>query len=362
VAALPSIPLATPPPAPAGALYRLRTADGKEEELERDEVVQRIRSRRILPPDRIGVAGGGETAVRDLPELAPFFVDPRPVDRSRCWNHPGALAKSACTICGRGYCEGCGASVGGRLPLRFCPACEGPVEAPDPRIGAPPFWGELGRVLLFPIERESWATTGGIAILMALGRVFFPFTTPLYLIGVAWILHVIAFSAKGKTELGVGPDVSHPADLCWRGLTAIGVLVAAFLPVAVLDFWALGSTLAGGRVSWALVVALNFPLIALGWAYVPMALGMVAVWHGFGIAFRPHLVVGAIMKIPRDYLMLLAFGFALSAAILAVSVPLGWIPVLGGIVAGFLEAWGAIAFAHALGRTLWRNERLLGWD
>jgi len=235
------------------------------------------------------------------------------------------------------------------------------MEKADLRWLEKPFWKQLDRVFLYPVEGMSWVTTLGVGILFWFGKAFIPFSYVFYLLGFAYVVHVISTSSSGKKAMDSGPDYEL-GDLISRGLIGVVVTLAIWIPIVLINFFFLSNLLKLGPPGFFMIILANIPLVIAGILYYPMALGMVAVWDNKWIAFRPDFVVEHILKIKLDYTAVLVAMIITWVISALANFVLGFIPILGGMVAGIITSYFTIAWAYCLGWTLYLNESKLGWD
>jgi len=344
-------------PAQAEAIFSVKTPAGVAEDLTDEQVLQRIESGRILPWDRISERGGAFAPVMEYAEFGPRFQSYEPLSDRACWRHR-RVARLVCSRCGRGYCEHCQPEAPGKS-LRTCPACEGVLQAGDPRWGERPFWERRGELLLYPLQDQSWMATAVVALLLWLGSWGFLgriFTS----IAFVYLVQVVSRSAKGDRKLCARPDLSDPAALAASAGMAILVTAIVFLPLVLFNVFVVYGSLNEGQSAGALAI-LNVPLGLATFVYYPMALGMAAVWRDKWLALQPKVVLENILSIKEDYTFLLAAWFFIIAVQWVVGSVLGWIPILGGLLGSLIWAYASVILAHILGWTLYMNAPELGW-
>jgi arginine exporter protein ArgO len=181
-----------------------------------------------------------------------------------------------------------------------------------------------------------------------------------YLVGLSYLVHVVGRSAKGEKKMSSGPDSIDPIDLAATGLVALCAMLVVFFPVILLNGYLVFRTFSEQRTPGALWF-LNVPLVLVALVYYPMALGMSAVWHNKWLALRPDVVVSHILKIRRDYAILVLAIAVIGGVQFALEMIARSVPFLGGILAHMSTAYLAVIEAHILGWTLYMNSRELGW-
>jgi hypothetical protein len=345
----------------SGKTYWLVTSAGETVQVDGAAIQKMIRTRKATPADQAAVEEGVFVPLGSLPEFAPLFAGfTLPVGRE-CVNHPGRPALHACPQCHRRFCADCAAaSHAGGKTLSVCPACRGLLQATDRRLFEKHWWQEPETALLYPFQGMAWATSLGIGFLMWFGQLLIPFSLPIYFIGLAFILHIIGSVSRGARSMDTGPDISDITNLVGRGAAAFLITVLIAIPFVVLNLWAVARLMMGGGSLGMFLW--NLPLAALAFAYYPMALGVVAVWDNAWLCFRPDLVIGAISKIPREYLILVFGLFIITVMDIAVTLACRFIPLFGGLVAGLVSGYFVVARAYMLGRVLYMNEEPLGWS
>ena len=202
-------------------------------------------------------------------------------------------------------------------------------------------------------------TTLGIAFLLWIGSRGLR-GIPIYLIGLAYVVHVIQRSAKGDKTLGFGPDSSDIWHLAGSGLAALIVSAVVVLPILLFNVFVIYK--AFQEPTFLLLALFNLPLVLIATIYYPMALGMTAVWHNRWLSLNPRVVIGAIMEIPGDYAILIVAFVAMTAFEWTLATIMGTIPFLGDIFSSCVAAYLGIIQAHIIGWTLYMNARNLGWE
>lgn len=336
--------------------FTVKTPAGVSEPVTEQQLAQQIRTRRILPWDLVSTGDGEFRPAVERENLAHFFRSLEPADGRHCWKHRTQVSYWICSQCGRGYCETCHPAPEMRgLTLRTCPACEAVLKAADPRWREKPFWERLDEVLVFPLRDMAWVTTAGIGFLMWTGSMIWRGQV-LYLIALAYLAHVVVRSAKGDKKMGFGPEPDI-AQLAWTGGMALLVTAIVFLPLIIFSVFVVSR---GGRPGPLFV--LNVLLGLLTFVYYPMALGMSVVWHNTWLAFRPDVVVSYILRIKKDYLILLGVFFVGGAIEWVLEVMAGRVLLVGGLFASPISAYVFVVEAHALGWTFYIKADELGWS
>ena len=308
-----------------------------------------IQDGRVKPWDLVSDNGQEFRPASDHPELQQLFLrdDFTPVIQRRCVNHRQNAPAGTCKKCGRSYCKECLETLI-RVQPRLCPACNGAVQDPDPRLTELPPWERWREILRYPIENNAWKIAAALGALIWLGSLSI-FLLPLYFVALALVVHVAASSIRGEKKLAIAPNL----DLTKLGEQVIPVAIFTTVVTGIvvgIEFYAPPSTRA----------ILQLPLTVVSFAYLPMALGLLMLGQGTAKAFQPKTVITAIKTLREDYLLIVLFLIAISVVVIALQTLFSFIPWLGRILGAAALAYGAIAQAHALGSLLYLNrERIL---
>jgi hypothetical protein len=361
---------ASGPETPADAVLFLKTPAGEIEKITERHLQRELGTQRILPWDLISENGRDFTPIVEHPRFDGWFADLDVQIQHHCWRHAKRLAELVCHQCGRGYCGACKPAPASTLAsLRTCPACDDVLKPADLRWNEKPFWKRLNEVVVYPLRDGAWITTAGIGFFLWLGsqggnafRIYlFAIALLVYLVGLSYLVHVVWRSAKGEKKMSSGPESIDPMDLAATGLVAFCVMLIVFSPIILLNGYLVYRTFSEQKTPGALWF-LNVPLVLVALVYYPMALGMSAVWDNKWLALRPSVVVGHILKIKRDYAILVVAIAVIGAAQFALEMLARNVPFLGGILAHMSTAYLAVIEAHILGWTLYMNSRELGWS
>ena len=332
-----------------GLGIHLRLPTGSVETVSTDAFEHGIQDGRVKPWDLVSDNGQEFHPASDHPELQQLFLrdDFTPVIQRRCVNHRQNAPAGTCKKCGRSYCKECLETLI-RVQPRLCPACNGAVQDPDPRLTALPPWERWREILRYPIENNAWKIAAALGALIWLGSLSI-FLLPLYFVALALVVHVAASSIRGEKKLAIAPNL----DLTKLGEQVIPVAIFTTVVTGIvvgIEFYAPPSTRA----------ILQLPLTVVSFAYLPMALGLLMLGQGTAKAFQPKTVVTAIKTLREDYLLIVLFLIAISVVVIALQTLFSFIPWLGRILGAAALAYGAIAQAHALGSLLYLNrERIL---
>jgi hypothetical protein len=104
--------------------------------------------------------------------------------------------------------------------------------------------------------------------------------------------------------------------------------------------------------------------LALLWkiVYTPAALTVAALSRGFFKTLNPLVGLDTIHKMRGVYWQALAIYTFFAAAQWVLGVGLGFIPIAGGIVLSFVDAYAYLAIGCTLGLAVFKKARELGWD
>ncbi|HSF17002.1 MAG TPA: hypothetical protein VLK65_15740 [Vicinamibacteria bacterium] len=342
--------------------FRVKEPDGRLRELTRAQVQRDIRAGKILAWDQVAASDDGDRFA-PVSELTPFqslFRGRDAIHQKRCWEHPSRHSSLICRRCGRGFCENSAPQAERPgLTIRVCFACEGLLEPADPRWREKRFWKRLDEVAAFPLKEMSWVTTVGIGALVWIGSMGLRGLL-VYAVGLAFFVHIIARSAKGEKKMGIGPETTDPLELAGTGVAVVIATLTVALPLILFNFFVVYRGLSDGEEPGSLFL-LNIPMAIAALAYYPMAIGMSAVWHNKWLSLRPDIVIGHILKIQRDYAILVGFCAAITLTQWFIE-SLAWIvPVFGGLASGIVSAYLGVIEAHIIGWTLYMNHEELGW-
>lgn len=328
---------------------RVRVPSGTIETVSAAALEHGIQEGRVKPWDLVSDNGQDFYPASDHPELQRIFLpeDFTPVIQRKCANHRQNPPAGSCRKCGRGFCDECVRTLI-RVEPKHCPACNGAVQDPDPRLTELPPWERWREILRYPIEMNAWKVTLALGALIWLGGLS-TVTLPIYFVALALVVHVASSSVRGEKKLAIGKNLN------------LKRLAEQVLPVAVFTLAVVGIVV--GIELYAPPFAravLQLPLTLFSFAYLPMALGLLLLDQGTAKAFQPNTVVTAIKTLREDYLLIVLFLIAISVVVVALQTLFSFIPWLGRLLGAAAAAYGAIAQAHALGSLLYLNrERIL---
>jgi len=123
--------------------------------------------------------------------------------------------------------------------------------------------------------------------------------------------------------------------------------------------------LAGGRVARG-TPALFVLLLALAvvWkvVYTPVALTVAGLSRSFLSTLNPVIGIGTIRRMGTIYWQALLIYTVLAAAQWILGLVLSLIPILGGLVKSFVDAYAYLAIGCTLGLAVFKKAKELGWD
>jgi hypothetical protein len=325
----------------------LKLPSGTVQRLSSEAIQQGIQMRRILPWDLASTNSREFYPVSEDPELRNLFLpgDFHAVAQSRCANHADAIAAATCRKCGRSYCAACVPSVLKVTP-RLCPACNGAVADPDPRLRQEPPWKNLKEVARFPVEGDArwltllfgaliWVTTLSVYLL------------PVQLVAILFLVDVVLSSSKGSKRWTLSKSLSpeHLKELGREALPVVFLSAVLALPLLAIPF-VFGPSLG---------VLVQFPVTLVLFFYYPMAAGALLVADDKDKALHPRAVLNAIWAVRDEYFVYIALFIAVAVAVIAAILVFTFIPFLGPILSSVALAYGWVLQAHLLGFFLYMN-------
>jgi hypothetical protein len=178
---------------------------------------------------------------------------------------------------------------------------------------------------------------------------------PLGILALIFLVYVLAGSAKGRetlrATLQAKPEGEDIREVIERSLVTLALIVTIAVPFIVVNTY----------LPLSIASALTFVLSLAAFIYHPMAIAIAVLSEKPFFAFRPPIVVNQMHALGDDYPALLIGLLILYAAVFIVQFFSRFIPVLGGLIAAFALAYGAILAAHVLGWTFYLNFGRLGW-
>lgn len=330
-----------------GLGFQVRMPTGRVERLSSEAIEHGVQSGRILPWDLVSGDGQEFGPVSEHPELRDFFVPSDFVTRiaSRCANHPDAGPAGTCRKCGRGYCASCIASLI-QIQPRLCPACNGAVQDPDPRLKERPPWEDPKWLARLPIEGNAWKVTLGAGLVLWIASLS-PFTWPLSLLALGVFIDVAARASRGGKAVAM-PEITKKSLEQMAPIAALSVVLA--LPLVVFAWLVSPATSVLLQAPWSLLILL----------YAPAAIALLLLGLPPAKAVAPRTVLGAVAALKEHYLLLLLGLVAVGVAVVALRTIVSFLPWIDAPLAAVALAYGGVLQAHLLGWTVYMNrERLL---
>jgi hypothetical protein len=335
----------------------------------------------------------------------------------KCANHSQERADSVCPKCMKGYCPSCVQVVQGGA---ICALCDGlcvsfqqyEESAQMARQRERPMKDDLELIMTYPLRDRMGF------VLLALFTWFFGLfagMAPIAFLLSQGVLLWYTFYALGRVASGnlrdfmpdmrdIG-DLVQPARLAFAAfLISSGpmILVTIFFAAATLPLGIGGSTSTdpaprgvvhaqaeeeepaesaeGAKGDEAAARRAgnyeDYPeekpgligpillLIAVAWKilYTPVALVVAALSRSFVSTINPVIGIWAIQKMGSIYWQCLGIYCVLASAQWILGLLLGFIPIAGGFVAAFINAYAYLAIACTLGLGVFKKAPELGWD
>jgi hypothetical protein len=286
----------------------------------------------------------------------------------RCATHPEAAAEFRCDGCGRQLCLDC-VEQGHRL--LFCRHCREralPLDASLPATvpalrraqarARPTSWS---RALSYPVRGQGgWLFWAYLALLLTFQllafvpgswMLIFWLRLAIFLLVPGLLYAIVRRTAEGDDELPDWPDIDDAGDRLYEVITFLGTIAVALLPAAfllhfsgcgILRLLAAAESAAPCRLPLAAGLLVGLPLA------VPM-LGSLAVYEHLDLLFRLDLHARALFAAGRDGLNTVLFTYAVLALSWFLALALSAFPLLGGVLAAGLIAYGSFVGSHVVG-------------
>ena len=357
-----------------------------------------VASRPASPP--VGKAEvGGDTVPR------PHSL---PIPWRRCQNHPQVRSEHVCPKCAKGFCDPCTQKVQSAV---VCPACEGLCiaasayeEAQDKaKQRERSMMDEVGVIAAYPL-RDTTSFVLLAIFSWGLG------VAAIVMIQAALLLRAVltwySFNALSKVSIGnlrdLMPDFRDGSEIVQALVLSFAVFAVSSGPFFLCVFLIPGGSELLSQRRAAAVPALEVvhaqptaspgagkeedtpsafeagreggsimgPLAMLGivlaaiWmvAYTPVALIVAALSKSVVNTLNPAMGVDTIKKMGGTYWQALGLYVAIVVAQAVLGFVLGMIPIAGGLVMGFVNAYAALAIGCTLGLAVFKKGAELGWD
>jgi len=295
-----------------------------------------------------------------------------PVPWRRCTNHPQSRSESMCPACGKGWCKDCGKAIQNAVQ---CPGCEGLCVSSEKReeeearasLRARPLVEDLQTIVAYPLSDP----TAYVMLSIVVG--FFGMLSGLSGYAVLFsqgVLMAYAFTALIRVSNGVlegyMPDIGDLTDLVVPMRLGFVAFLASSWPLILIALLAPGAALFGAPpegeptsagVKLLLVLALLWKLV-----YSPVALTVAGISRSMLQTLNPLVGAGAIARMGPLYWQAMGIYAVLAVAQWVVDWPLGYIPILGSILQGFVDSYANLCIGCVLGLAVFKKARELGLE
>jgi hypothetical protein len=335
-----------------GALF-VKTPDGRTNRLDIKEVRDQVRLQRILPWDLVSEDGGRFFPIQNHPDFVESFHDAISSEKT-CWNHKDKVAEKLCVRCQRCYCSDCLPPPRPGTSALSCRACGGVLQDTDPGWRLRPYWRRLEEVVKFPRGQSAMTATAGLAVVIWVASSSL-ILVPLGISALIFLVYVLAGSAKGRETLQetlqAKPSGGDVKQVIEGSVVTLALIVAVSLPLVAVNVF----------LPLSIASILTFLLGLAAFVFHPMAIAIAVLSEKPLYAFRPDVMIRQINSMGDDYPALLIGLLIVYAAVFITQFFLGLIPLLGGLIAAVVVAYGALLAAHVLGWTYYLNFGRLGW-
>jgi hypothetical protein len=322
----------------------------------------------------------------------------------RCVNHPQAPSSSVCPSCEQGYCWTCERKVQTAV---VCPGCDG-LCVPSARHDTSQQTRELRSRSMGQELRtiSGYPLVDGFAfVLLALFTWFFGLFKGWNVLALLFsngLLMMYSFAALSKVSGGnmdeYMPDFTDVSDLARPLRLGFAALVVSAGPMFAVVISVPAAALlvpglmqdsgaepsaelasldeAEGSLAAAPPLAVSTRQAVLGtgllalfaltlvWKilYTPVALTVAALTRSFWQTLNPVLGVETIFRMGRTYWQAAAIYTAIAAVQWGLGLALGLIPIAGGLVGSFVDAYACLAIGCTLGLAVYKKAPELGLD
>lgn len=334
----------------------------------------------------------------------------------RCLNHAERLSMHVCPKCAKGYCGQCAQVVQGGA---ICPDCDQlcvPSQKYEEhqrlqRERARPLLADLGLIFAYPLRDRL-----GFVLLVVFTYVF-SFVFSLLSTGVMlwYTFHALSKVAIGN-QRDFAPDFTDIDDIARPARLSLAALIISLGPLFAVLYFAPPTPVheyltrsapaqveqahaapvaedvpvdegdgdapvaegddAGAPVSapeaeaptvedaGRLLVSLGLVLLTALWAvfYAPAALVVAALSRSFVSTLNPLVGLDTIRRMGLTYAQAWLIYLGILIAKSLVGLPLGFIPIAGGVALAFVNAYASLAIACTLGLAVFKKAPELGWD
>ena len=336
-----------------------------------------IRFDQLMETDQVAVGGTDDfKSAGEYAEFQPYFklkvkTDVKKVSAAKpdvkyCIQHPGVEADYFCSECLKNLCSDCVVrkTVGTTTSIT-CPTCKRLCEEiRKPRM-VRPFWLDMKRMLLYPVQGKSWIALlfigffAGVAGILGLapGMITGMARGIIYLMLAIYYMEIIARSAEGREKLPNYPDVTNFfSDIFAPGIKWFFLTIVVFIPLIVYVLFLAG-------MFGAIISALAIPLlIILGLTIYPMCMIVLSVFDTILPAMNPYLIIRIISRIKKEYVILLVYLFSFYVAKQLFTSFAGAVPIAGTFVAWIVGSYFMLVACYMMGRLVYQTEEKLDWD
>jgi len=324
-------------------------------------------------PARTAAAPRAEASVPETPPARPVEKPRPPVPWRRCTNHPQARSENVCQACGKGWCLECGKAVQNAV---LCPACEGlcvshqkreDVESLG-RLRAVPLFDEIRTIARYPLTDPTAFVLLSIVVGVFGALSVFSGYALLFSRG---LLMAYAFTAlmrvsSGKLR-GYMPDIADIMDLVVPFRLGFAAFVASSWPQILLlilfpDAQLLGLPPEGAEPTSAGVASLLALAYLWKLVYSPVALIVAAVSRSVLQTLNPLVGLGAILEMGPVYVQAMTVYAAIALGQAILDFPLFFLPIVGGVLSGFVDSYANLCIGCALGLAVFKRARELGLE
>ncbi len=296
--------------------------------------------------------------VASLPVANPSPVGARVTESGLplCQDHPHLTAAWRCNGCGQGWCSKC---VQQHRGVIICPTCQSPcrqLRYGDRFASQSTFIGLVPEAFGYPLRRGGILMLIAAGLFLAFGRWLGLNLFGLLILGLflsylaAYYMKICASTVKGEDVLPDWPDVTDiGTDVIRPGLMFI---VAAAFSLAPAIAWVYTT---GDMGIVPLILAIG------GGIYLPMAILSMSVFRTY-TAMGPHLVIPAILKVPKDYAVAIVFMIGAMAVLsFADGLLMAVNPLLGWLFSAFSSVYVMMVEMRILGLLYRTNHHRLQW-
>lgn len=229
------------------------------------------------------------------------------------------------------------------------------MQRPHAARSAPDFPSSVFSAFAFPFRGTGWLLVilGGVVIWLSnLVPGFGAFVISIVVGGylVAFMLKVTASVAEGDEETPDWPDMTDFFSSILRPFFMMFLIVlTSFFPMIM------------SMMFFSPLVPVHILLGLFGLIYMPMGFLAVAMFKSIE-AVNPAIVLGSIMRVPLDYLICL-FVLAMATGVyVLLSLFLGTIPWIGGLIASTVYMYFIVVECSILGLLYYHNSEKLNWE